>query len=159
MCSSDLGRIFGHQSTTTASISPLPRVHWQPPPADLMKINFDEAIFSEVSKSSIGVVVRDRNGLVLASLLQQVPQAYSLEVIEALAASKALQFASDIGITEAVLEEDSQVLRSRLINDRKVLSYSGLLIDDVQCYSHLFNQLVANPRVARNNIIILVTIY
>ena len=124
-----------------------------------MKINFDEAIFSEVSKSSIGVVVRDRNGLVLASLLQQVPQAYSLEVIEALAASKALQFASDIGITEAVLEEDSQVLRSRLINDRKVLSYSGLLIDDVQCYSHLFNQLVANPRVARNNIIILVTIY
>ena len=51
------------------------------------------------------MVVRDINGLVLASLSQQIPQAYSPEVIEALAASKALQFASEIGITKLFLRE------------------------------------------------------
>lgn len=81
------------------------------------------------------MVVRDINGFVLASLSQQIPQAYSPEVIEALAASKALQFASEIGITKAVLEGDSQVLMSRLINDTEVLSYIGLLIEDVRPYS------------------------
>lgn len=79
--------------------------------------------------------------MVLASLSQQIPQAYSPEDIEALAASKALQFASEIGIREAVLEGDSQVLMSGLINDTQVLSYNALLIEDVQRCSHSFNQL------------------
>ena len=79
--------------------------------------------------------------MVLASLSQQIPQAYSPEDIEALAASKALQFASEIGIREAVLEGDSQVLMPRLINDTEVMSYNALLIEDVQRCSRSFNQL------------------
>ena len=47
---------------------PQPWVYWKPPSNDLVKINFNGAIFSEVKRSSIGVVVRDKNGLVLASL-------------------------------------------------------------------------------------------
>ena len=39
--------------------------------------------------------------------------------------------ASEIGIIEAVLEGGSQVLMLRLINDKDVLSLSGLLIEDV----------------------------
>lgn len=79
--------------------------------------------------------------MVLASLSQQIPQAYSPEDIEALVASKALQFASEIGIREAVLEGDSQVLMPRLINDTEVMSYNALLIEDVQRCSRSFNQL------------------
>ena len=47
---------------------PQPRVYWKPPPNDLVKINFNDAIFSEVNRLGIGVVVHDKNGLVLASL-------------------------------------------------------------------------------------------
>lgn len=33
------------------------RTRWQPPPADLMKINFDGAIFSSANAAGIGVVI------------------------------------------------------------------------------------------------------
>lgn len=45
-----------------------PRAYWKPPSNDWVKINFDGAVFSEVDRSGIGVVVRDKNGLVLAPL-------------------------------------------------------------------------------------------
>nr|POF22921.1 hypothetical protein CFP56_51527 [Quercus suber] len=54
------------------------------------KINFGRAIFSEVKNSRIGVVLRNNQGLVMASLSQQLSQACSLVEIEALAASTAL---------------------------------------------------------------------
>ena len=64
-------------------INPLPRprpsqpqAHWQPPQADAVKINFDGANFSELKKSGIGVVIRDSAGQVLASMSQQINQAY-----------------------------------------------------------------------------------
>ena len=79
--------------------------------------------------------------MVLASLLQQIPQAYSPEDIKALVAFKALQFASEIGIREAILEGDLQVLMPGLINDTEVMSYNALLIEDVQRCTRSFNQL------------------
>ena len=50
----------------TAATSGL--VRWQPPPANLIKINFDGAVFKYDERAGIGVVVRDSLGLVLASL-------------------------------------------------------------------------------------------
>ena len=77
---------------------PQPRAYWKPSPNDFAKIVFYGATFSELNSSIIGVFVRDKNGLVLTSLSQQLPQVHSLEDIEALATSKALQFAAEIGI-------------------------------------------------------------
>ncbi|XP_075665671.1 uncharacterized protein LOC142635397 [Castanea sativa] len=116
-------------------------VHWQPPQADVVKINFDGANFSETNTSGIGVVVRDSAGNVLASMSQQLCQAYSAEEIERVAACKALQFASDIGIRVAVLEGDSQILIKRLVESVEVLSYSGALLNDVRRCSSFYNQL------------------
>ena len=58
-----------------------------------------------------------------------------------MAASLALQFASDLGFTQAVLEGDSQVLMTVLINDSTFLSSNGLLIDDVRFGARIFTQL------------------
>ena len=63
---------------------------WQPPPADLMKINFDGAVFSSVNAAGIGVVIRNNLGQVIASCSQCLSQAYSNIEIEALAAAKAV---------------------------------------------------------------------
>ena len=38
------------------------RTRWQPPPADLMKINFDKAVFSSVNAVGIGVAIRNNLG-------------------------------------------------------------------------------------------------
>lgn len=69
---------------------------WMPPPANLVKINFDNAVFSKENISGIGVVVRDENGLVLGSCSKRLPQAYSAMEVKAMAAATALVFANDI---------------------------------------------------------------
>ena len=57
----------------TIPMPPYPRVtatpsqtRWRPPSQGLVKINCDGATFKDQKKSSIGVVIRDENGMVLA---------------------------------------------------------------------------------------------
>ena len=64
-----------------------------------MKINFNRAVFSSFNASSIGVVIRNNLGQVIASCSQRLPQVYSSNEVEALAAAKAVSFAAEIGIT------------------------------------------------------------
>ena len=58
-----------------------------------------------------------------------------------MAAVTALQFASDLGFTCAVLESDSQVLVNVLYNEIFFLSLNGLLIEDIRFNARFFNQL------------------
>ena len=61
---------------SSKSHSQPPCVRWNPPPIELLKINFDDAIFFKSSCSGIGVVIRSHQGLVIASLSQKFPQAF-----------------------------------------------------------------------------------
>ena len=87
-----------------------PRVKWKPPPAKLIKNNFDRVAFFGMNKSEFGVVIRNSQGLVLAPLSQKVSQGFSLLEVETLAAKRAIQFAYELDITLVVLEGDSQDL-------------------------------------------------
>ena len=51
-----------------ALVSSTSRVSWIPPPANSLKINFDGALFKDINKSGLGVVIRNDLGQVLASL-------------------------------------------------------------------------------------------
>ena len=82
-------------------------MRWRCPPAGLVKINFDGAVFGASNMFGIGVVIWDSNGAVLASCSQKIPQSYKVEEIEALAALKALSFAFELGFRSAILEGDS----------------------------------------------------
>nr|POE48156.1 hypothetical protein CFP56_43969 [Quercus suber] len=68
-----------------------------PPPADLVKINFDGATCSGTNKSGLSVVIRDSMGQVLASCSKMVNQAHSSSEVEAMAAGLALSFAAELG--------------------------------------------------------------
>ena len=83
------------------------RANWLPPPPNYFKINYHRAVFAKVNKSGIGVVIRDNQGLVIASLVQQISQAYQAIEVEAMAASRALKFGLEFGIHWAILEGDS----------------------------------------------------
>ena len=61
-------------------------------------------LFSKENRSGVGVVIQNREGLVLASQSQQLHHAYSLGEIEALAAHRGLQFATELGFENVVLE-------------------------------------------------------
>ena len=128
--------------------SPLPchqpraKIRWVPPPRDLVKINFDGAVFASENKAGIGVVLRNSSSLVIASWSQILPQAYSVEEIEALAAAKALSFAAEIGVSRAVLEGDSLVVIKALSDESVSLAPFGLLVEDVKVLFQCFSQLL-----------------
>ena len=118
------------QSTSTASwierhARSRRRNFWEVPPADMVKINLDGAVFSDENKSGINVVIRDCWGLVIASCSQIVQQAYNSSEIEALAAATALSFAIDIGINKAILEGDSLVVIKALNEHDAPLFFFG----------------------------------
>ena len=84
---------------------PQQRTRWASPPMDVYKINYDGAVFSEVNKSGIGVVIRDSSGQVIAALVQQLSQAYQPVKFVAMATCKALEFGNEIGMIERLWRE------------------------------------------------------
>ncbi|XP_075665465.1 uncharacterized protein LOC142635144 [Castanea sativa] len=123
------------QTTRTTSLSDWQtrsRQRWIVPPVDMAKINFDGAVFTGENKSGIGIVIRDRSGLVIASCSKKLQQAYSSAEVEALAAATALSFAADIGINKAILEGDSMEVITALSQEAPILSSIGPWIDDAK---------------------------
>ena len=66
---------------------------WKPPGAGLFKINFNGAVFADRSLAGLGIVIRDEFGLIIVTLSQKIPLPSSVELVEALAARRALIFA------------------------------------------------------------------
>ena len=116
--------------------------HWVSPPANLVKINFDGAVFSKDNFSGVGAVIRDENGLVLGLCTKHLPQAYSAVEVEALAATTALALAKDLGVTRVILEGDSLVVIKALREEKQLLSPTGLLLEDVRMLSQSFQKLL-----------------
>ena len=114
---------------------------WKPPPSGTFKINFDGAIFPMEKKSSIGVVIRDSRGLVIASCSKVVHQVLGASEVEAMAATWALSFAADVGVNWAVLEGDSLDVITGLRENRMVLVPYGLLLEDAMFLSQQFDEL------------------
>ena len=63
-------------------------------------------------------------------MVTQVPQQLQPIEIEALAAYKALEFARELGISEAVLEGDSSLVMTALASKNPGLAPFGLLLQD-----------------------------
>ena len=107
----------------------------------MVKINCYGATFRDQKKSSVDVVIRDDNGMVLASMSKQLPQLYLALEVEAMAASTTLLFASQLGFHRAILESDSLTLATALRNDSTFLSLDGLLMEDIKFHASSFIQL------------------
>ena len=94
------------------------------------------------NKSSIGVVIRNNRGLVIASCSQVLHQEFNSNKIEALAIAKAMSFVAELGISKAVLEGDLMVIIKALEDEHNPLSAIGLLIADAKFNSRCFNHLL-----------------
>ncbi|XP_050241083.1 uncharacterized protein LOC126689976 [Quercus robur] len=114
-------------------------VRWRPPVGDVVKINYDGAIFSEEGRAGLGVVCRNSEGVVIASLSEQIPLPATITQVEALAARRAAVFAVDIGISSAVLEGDSVIVYRDLSNTEPSLAPHGHIIQDVKLLASSFS--------------------
>ena len=104
------------------------------------KINYDGALSNADNKSGIGVVVRDCHGDVIASLVQQLDQAYQPVEVEALAACRAVEFGSELGLHRATVEGDSEVVVKALRYKEYGLAPYAHLIEDVSLFSGLYSE-------------------
>ncbi|KAL0302385.1 UNVERIFIED_CONTAM: hypothetical protein Scaly_2565200 [Sesamum calycinum] len=87
---------------------------WLTPPADVVKINSDAAIFQESGNFGIGVIALDSQGQCLAWTAIRLHRTISPEVAEAWAVRITIQFAASHGWPRIVLEMDCATLHIKL---------------------------------------------
>ena len=129
------------QPATTPGAAAPRQVLWKPPLSNAFKINYDVAIFSNSNNSGIGVVIRNRKGLVIASLAQRLSQAYKAVEVEAMAAIRALEFAGEIGVDRIMVEGGSTIVTKALKTKHPGLASYGLLIEDARVLERNFSKL------------------
>uniref|UniRef100_A0A7N2MVZ4 RNase H type-1 domain-containing protein n=1 Tax=Quercus lobata TaxID=97700 RepID=A0A7N2MVZ4_QUELO len=117
------------QSPTTR-----PRASWTAPLGEIYKINFDGAVLTDEDRAGIGVIIRDSQGMVMASMSHNITLPISVVELKTLAAAKALEFSIDLGFVSAIFEGDSKIVMKALMDDSPSLASFGLLIRDVKTY-------------------------
>ena len=90
-----LAEFVATQPTTPTRAVQISRIQRKTQPPNSFKVNYDGAACSSSNCSGIGVVIRDHDGLVIASLAQNLCEAYKPMEIEAMAATRAIEFATD----------------------------------------------------------------
>ena len=105
----------------------------------VFKVNYDGVLFIETGRAGLGVVIRNSEGAVMASLSQQIPQPTTMAQVEGLVARRAVEFAFEIGTTSAVFEGDSNTISKNLNNSERSLALHGHLIKDVKALTPFFN--------------------
>ena len=76
-------------------------------------------------------MVRNSDGLVMASLAQQIPLPPSVIEVETLAARRALEFALELGFERIILEGDSESLDKALKMECRNFTTYGHLVQDI----------------------------
>ena len=137
------------------TVSSTNRVTWIPPPANSLKINFDGALFRDINKVGLGVVIRNDHGQVLASLSEQIQLPFSFDLVEAIAVAWAISFAHELSLSNYILEGDSDVVINALKrNDDSLSSFGHILasaksLTDVNCITFFHTHRIGNT-VAHN---------
>ena len=93
----------------SASVRTAPR-RWCPPADDVWKINFNGAMFGESDEAGIGVVIRDCRGEVKAALFKKIKKPPTVDVLELLAAKRAMTFSLETNTSRVVYEGDSALV-------------------------------------------------
>ena len=92
-------------------------------------MNFDGAVFLELGKAGLGVVVHDCQGNAIASVSEQASLPFSLDIVEAMVAARAMTFAQELGTVEFILEGDLEVVINSLRSKEASLSSFGHLLE------------------------------
>jgi len=87
---------------------------WTAPPPGSFKINVDGATSEDERNSSVGVVIRDVDGNILATCCKYLQGQYSVEEVEALAVEYGLLLAKEQKLSHIILESDASIVVSNV---------------------------------------------
>ena len=113
-------------------------VKWCPLEPNLLKVNFDGVVFREENSAGVGVIIRDIDGRIIASMVEKVPLPNSVAALEAVAAVKALYFAAGLGISSIALEGDSEIVIKALVSEDTSFADHGHLVEEAKLLSTSF---------------------
>jgi len=82
----------------------------------------------EEEKAGIGVVVRNDLDQVMGSLVEKIEMPSIVEVLEALAARRAMIFMEELGLRQAIFEGDLEIVVKALVGDCPVRSSIGHIV-------------------------------
>ena len=115
-----------------------PRQKWSPPELGVYKLNFDGAIFEGAARAGLGVVVRDAEGMIIAALSQNIQLPSSVDLVEALAARRAILFAQELCLAHVMVEGDSLRVITAINNPQKNRTQWGHVVEDIKKASSWF---------------------
>ncbi|KAK8502385.1 hypothetical protein V6N12_046171 [Hibiscus sabdariffa] len=105
--------------------------HWNPPPVDRVKVNFD-ACFDPTRLHSISsILIRNSEGKLLAACT--IPNLYVMnpEMAEALACDQALILSMELGLKRIEVEGDALVVISKVVNPVIDISTLGTIYSNI----------------------------
>ena len=134
---------FQHANITAPKPS-LAQSHtkWMPPPTNWVKVNFDDAVFQESGEAGLGTIIRNDRGLVMATLTLVIPLPTSVEMVEVLAAQRALIFAKELDFDHVILEGDSEIAVRAMKSEGYSATSFGHILSDIKVLSTHFRCLV-----------------
>ncbi|XP_050248495.1 uncharacterized protein LOC126695706 [Quercus robur] len=111
---------------------------WVPPDEGMYKVNYDGTCFVDEEKAGIGVVVRNDRGQVMGSLAEKIEMPPTVEVLEAMAARRAMIFMEELGLRNAIFEGDSEIVVKALVGLCPYQSSIGHIIKDCKALRGVF---------------------
>nr|XP_023878889.1 uncharacterized protein LOC111991340 [Quercus suber] len=99
-------------------------------PPNWYKANFDAAIFDDVGRVGLGVIIRDSQGLAMFALTQNAQLTSLVVEMEALPATQAVEFAAEIGLDRVIFEGDSSIVIRGLTDQGPSFAPFGFLIKE-----------------------------
>ena len=91
-------------------------VSWRKPPNGVFKINSDGAAADDGRRSSIGVIIRDCRGQVVAALCRVLPGCFTVDETEALAIEAGILLAKELDLNQIIIESDSLSIVQRILS-------------------------------------------
>ena len=114
-----------------------PQTYWLPPPHGFHKINVDRASSDLENSSSIGVVIRDSFGHVVAALSRPLHAYFAAEISELLALEQGVLLAQELQLSRIILESNSlNVIQA--IHDKATGSSYGHIVQGILQASESF---------------------
>ena len=109
---------------------PAQRVRWTPPISPHYKVNYDGALFNDLGAVGLGVIIRDSDGCVIGALAERISLPSSVATVEALACRRAVQFALELSVFDAIFEGDAEIVTKALHEGVSNHPDFGLVIND-----------------------------
>lgn len=112
-----------------------------PPGENSYKINFDGATFADTGTAGMGIIIRNNEGLPMASLSLKIQLPATVIEVEVLAARRALELSLELGFDNVILIAigDSKVQFKALKHGSNSLAHYGHLLRDILFISSHFS--------------------